>query len=314
MPEPPSPGPARPHQAESRRARGGRRLSEGRRGRRHRWRCRGGCPNLRKRWGWRSAPRLLGDDGSPAADVTTWGLAAEVSGAVTPRTTALLARRETHAPPGIPARKSRSRGLGARAPPGCGVTRTGADQAPPRIGPLRSCSFHRAPPVRPGGLSCASPALLVSPSCSPRSHSSSAWSSLPGAVGPRSPRPIRTPLTRSSAWTRRWRSLPVPSCSSSRSPRAASSTLEEAHPVTHVDVREVHQENGGEELASPYVSGEELDVAAWARDALALALPAQVLCRPDCAGLCPAAGRTSTSIPDTSTSPSPTRAGRSSAS
>ena len=49
--------------------------------------------------------------------------------------------------------------------------------------------------------------------------------------------------------------------------------LEEAHPVTHVDVREVHQENGGEELASPYVSGEELDVAGWARDALALALP-----------------------------------------
>jgi uncharacterized protein len=66
--------------------------------------------------------------------------------------------------------------------------------------------------------------------------------------------------------------------------------LDEAHPVTRVDVREVHQENGGEELASPYVSGDELDVAAWGRDALALALPAQVLCRPDCAGLCPRCG------------------------
>ena len=28
----------------------------------------------------------------------------------------------------------------------------------------------------------------------------------------------------------------------------------------------------------------------WAHDALALALPAQVLCRPDCAGLCPRCG------------------------
>ncbi len=66
--------------------------------------------------------------------------------------------------------------------------------------------------------------------------------------------------------------------------------LDEAHPVTHVDVREVHQDNGGEELTSPYVSGEDLDVAGWARDALALTLPAQVLCRPDCAGLCPRCG------------------------
>jgi uncharacterized protein len=28
-------------------------------------------------------------------------------------------------------------------------------------------------------------------------------------------------------------------------------------------------------------------VAAWARDAFALALPVKVLCREDCAGLCP---------------------------
>jgi len=33
-----------------------------------------------------------------------------------------------------------------------------------------------------------------------------------------------------------------------------------------------------------------LDVGAWARDALALALPAAVLCQPDCAGLCPDCG------------------------
>jgi PAS domain S-box-containing protein len=38
------------------------------------------------------------------------------------------------------------------------------------------------------------------------------------------------------------------------------------------------------------VEAEVLDLAAWARDALALALPAQVVCRDDCAGLCPLCG------------------------
>jgi uncharacterized protein len=66
--------------------------------------------------------------------------------------------------------------------------------------------------------------------------------------------------------------------------------LEPAAPTTEVDVREVHQPGGGEELSSPYVEGEVLDVAAWARDSYALALPAQVVCRVDCAGLCPECG------------------------
>jgi uncharacterized protein len=67
--------------------------------------------------------------------------------------------------------------------------------------------------------------------------------------------------------------------------------LEAAAPVTGVDVREVHQPGGGEELTSPYISeGDELDLAAWARDAYALALPVQVLCTPECAGLCPECG------------------------
>jgi uncharacterized protein len=46
-----------------------------------------------------------------------------------------------------------------------------------------------------------------------------------------------------------------------------------------------------EELRSEYVSDGELDVTAWARDQVALALPDQILCRPDCAGLCPTCGR-----------------------
>ena len=58
-----------------------------------------------------------------------------------------------------------------------------------------------------------------------------------------------------------------------------------------VDAREVDQPNAGDELDSPYVNGEEeLDLHAWARDALALALPAQIVCTDGCAGLCPQCG------------------------
>ena len=38
------------------------------------------------------------------------------------------------------------------------------------------------------------------------------------------------------------------------------------------------------------VSQDQLDVHGWARDALALDLPATIVCRDDCAGLCPACG------------------------
>jgi uncharacterized protein len=67
--------------------------------------------------------------------------------------------------------------------------------------------------------------------------------------------------------------------------------LEPAAPAFEIDAREVHQPGGGEELDSPYV-GEDgiLDLRGWAHDALALALPVQLLCRPDCAGLCPVCG------------------------
>jgi uncharacterized protein len=46
-----------------------------------------------------------------------------------------------------------------------------------------------------------------------------------------------------------------------------------------------------EELRTPYLADDVLDLSAWGRDALALALPEQILCRPDCAGLCPVCGR-----------------------
>jgi uncharacterized protein len=63
--------------------------------------------------------------------------------------------------------------------------------------------------------------------------------------------------------------------------------LKDAAPQIEVDAREADVPGGGEELSSPYVTDEELDLAGWARDAFALALPTQVLCREDCAGLCP---------------------------
>ncbi len=46
-----------------------------------------------------------------------------------------------------------------------------------------------------------------------------------------------------------------------------------------------------EELTSPYLVDDRLDLSAWARDAVALSLPDKILCRPDCAGLCPECGR-----------------------
>jgi uncharacterized protein len=62
--------------------------------------------------------------------------------------------------------------------------------------------------------------------------------------------------------------------------------LKDAAPSVEVEAREVDRPGEGEELESPYVRGEVLDLAAWARDAFALAAPIQVLCRDDCAGLC----------------------------
>ncbi len=45
-----------------------------------------------------------------------------------------------------------------------------------------------------------------------------------------------------------------------------------------------------DELTTPYLADDRLDLSAWARDALILALPDKILCRPDCAGLCPVCG------------------------
>jgi uncharacterized protein len=66
--------------------------------------------------------------------------------------------------------------------------------------------------------------------------------------------------------------------------------MEPAAPEFQVDAIEVSQPGAGEELDSPYLEHGTLQLAAWARDELALTLPAAVLCRADCAGLCPICG------------------------
>lgn len=47
---------------------------------------------------------------------------------------------------------------------------------------------------------------------------------------------------------------------------------------------------GSEELTTPYLADNQLRLSDWARDAIASELPQQILCRADCAGLCPVCG------------------------
>jgi uncharacterized protein len=83
-----------------------------------------------------------------------------------------------------------------------------------------------------------------------------------------------------------------------------------AAPTFAVDAREVSQPNEArslrdeaaagrgrskqtvelDDLVSPYVEDGVLDLRGWASDALALAVPANLLCREGCAGLCSVCG------------------------
>ena len=69
--------------------------------------------------------------------------------------------------------------------------------------------------------------------------------------------------------------------------------LEDAVVDVDVTAREYQASNPGEseELRTPYLVDDRLDLSAWARDAVALALPDKILCQPDCAGLCPVCGK-----------------------
>jgi uncharacterized protein len=68
--------------------------------------------------------------------------------------------------------------------------------------------------------------------------------------------------------------------------------LEDASLGVDVRAREYQAKDpeGEEELMTPYVHDDRLDLDEWARDAVADLLPEQILCREDCAGLCPECG------------------------
>jgi uncharacterized protein len=69
--------------------------------------------------------------------------------------------------------------------------------------------------------------------------------------------------------------------------------LDDAALSLHVRSREYQAASPGEadELTTPYIEDDRLDLSAWARDSVALELPDKILCRPECAGLCPVCGR-----------------------
>ena len=68
-----------------------------------------------------------------------------------------------------------------------------------------------------------------------------------------------------------------------------------------ISAREYQATNpeGSDELRTQYLVEDKLDLAAWSRDAIALALPDKILCRPDCAGLCPVCGKNLNNEPHT---------------
>jgi uncharacterized protein len=68
-----------------------------------------------------------------------------------------------------------------------------------------------------------------------------------------------------------------------------------------IAAREYQATNPGEaeELRSQYLEDDRLDLGGWARDAVALELPDKILCRADCAGLCPVCGKNLNDEPHT---------------
>ena len=60
-----------------------------------------------------------------------------------------------------------------------------------------------------------------------------------------------------------------------------------------------------DELRTPYLDNDKLDLSAWARDALALELPDKILCRSECAGLCPVCGKNLNDEPHDHGAPEP---------
>ena len=68
--------------------------------------------------------------------------------------------------------------------------------------------------------------------------------------------------------------------------------LEDAELPLSLRLREYNATKpNSEEERSEYIVDDQLDLSAWARDEIVLALPDQILHDPDCAGLCPVCGK-----------------------
>jgi uncharacterized protein len=77
--------------------------------------------------------------------------------------------------------------------------------------------------------------------------------------------------------------------------------LEDAVLDVPIAAREYQATNpeGADELRTPYLEDDNLDLFSFGRDAIALALPDKILCRVDCAGLCPVCGKNLNDEPHT---------------
>ena len=68
--------------------------------------------------------------------------------------------------------------------------------------------------------------------------------------------------------------------------------LQDAELVLQLRLREYEATKPeSDDERTEYLEDDRVDLSAWARDAIALALPDKILCRPDCAGLCPVCGK-----------------------
>ena len=68
--------------------------------------------------------------------------------------------------------------------------------------------------------------------------------------------------------------------------------LADAGVTARIRAREYAGTSAGDadELRSPYLVDDRLELSVWARDSVALVLPEKILCRPECAGLCAGCG------------------------
>jgi len=68
--------------------------------------------------------------------------------------------------------------------------------------------------------------------------------------------------------------------------------LQDAEQALELRLREYQATHpGSDEEQTEYLEDDRVDLSGWAHDAISLALPDKILCRPDCAGLCPVCGK-----------------------